>query len=247
MIDSILHSHDPRTMEDFYRPSLIGRRGPIVPKIVPGTHFVLKNHMVQLLRQNYQFHAFKGEDANTHLDKALQLRKDILNFQQLPTELVFEVWERFKSCLRKCHDHRILLDHQILTFYHGITIIDRDKIMVWDAEVYYDTTTGVSAHYSETTSALSAQIEVLGNNTGYTIQSIQHQPGPGHPNTFYYSYSDESDEDEPSEESTVQKLIHLLSGSPTPSSNSIIADSYSFFLGSLYFYLVEETDTVHLS
>ncbi|GJZ37589.1 reverse transcriptase domain-containing protein [Tanacetum coccineum] len=286
--------------------------------------------MVQLLRQNYQFHAFKGEDANAHLDKylsitqfikqngvsqdiinlnfflfsltheaeswfytlkthsihtweemvskflskyypysrALQLRKDILNFQQLPTESVFEAWERFKSCLRKCPDHRILLDHQILTFYHGITMIDRDKIMVaaggnimqktpqeaydlienmtqhhfqWDAEVYYDTTTGVSAHYSETTSALSAQIEVLGNNTGYTIQSIQHQPGPGHPNTFYYSYSDESDEDEPSEESTVQKLIHLLSGSPTPSSNSIIASLTPF--GDSDF-LVEETDTL---
>ncbi|GJZ10414.1 hypothetical protein Tco_0545173 [Tanacetum coccineum] len=31
----------------------------------------------------------------------------------------------------------------------------------WDAEVYYDTTTGASAHYSETTSALSAQIEFI--------------------------------------------------------------------------------------
>ncbi|GJZ90328.1 hypothetical protein Tco_0662255 [Tanacetum coccineum] len=29
----------------------------------------------------------------------------------------------------------------------------------WDAEVYYDTTTGVSAHYFETTSALSVEIE----------------------------------------------------------------------------------------
>ncbi|GJR63999.1 hypothetical protein Tco_0010064 [Tanacetum coccineum] len=48
----------------------------------------------------------------------------------------------------------------------------------WDAEVYYDTTTGVSAHYSETTYALSAQIEVLGKQTAYTIQSVQHQPGP---------------------------------------------------------------------
>ncbi|GKF14329.1 reverse transcriptase domain-containing protein, partial [Tanacetum coccineum] len=118
--------------------------------------------------------------------KALQLRKDILNFRQLPAESVFEAWEKFKSCLRKCPDHRILLVDQILTFYHGITMIDREKIMMavdgyimrktpqeaydlienmtlynfqWDAEVYYDTTTGVSAHYSETTFALSAQIE----------------------------------------------------------------------------------------
>ncbi|GJZ58606.1 reverse transcriptase domain-containing protein, partial [Tanacetum coccineum] len=62
--------------------------------------------------------------------KALQLRKDILNFQQLPTESVFEAWERFKSCLRKSPDHRILLNDQILTIYHGITMIDRYKIMV---------------------------------------------------------------------------------------------------------------------
>ncbi|GJU24140.1 reverse transcriptase domain-containing protein [Tanacetum coccineum] len=98
----------------------------------------------------------------------LQLRKDILNFRQLPMESVFEAWERFKSCLRKCPDHRIWLIDQIFTFYHGITMVDRDKIMVdaggnimrktpqeaydlienmtqhhfqWDAEVYYDTTT----------------------------------------------------------------------------------------------------------
>ncbi|GKE41137.1 hypothetical protein Tco_1464542 [Tanacetum coccineum] len=31
----------------------------------------------------------------------------------------------------------------------------------------------------------------------YIIQSVQHQPGPGHPSTFHHSYSDESDEDEP--------------------------------------------------
>ncbi|GJW47296.1 putative reverse transcriptase domain-containing protein [Tanacetum coccineum] len=180
---------------------------------------------------------------------ALQLRKDILKFWQLPIESVFEACERFKSCLRKCPDHRISLIDQIFTFYHGITMVDRDKIMVaaggnimrktpqeaydlfenmtqhyfqWDAEVYYDTTTGVSAHYSDTTSALSAQVEVLGNDTGYTIQSVQHQPGPGHPNTFHYSYFDESDEDEPSKVLQVQKLIYPLSGSPTPSSDSII-------------------------
>ncbi|GJT47923.1 reverse transcriptase domain-containing protein [Tanacetum coccineum] len=110
--------------------------------------------------------------------KALQLRKDILNFKQLPAKSVFEAWERFKSCLQKCPDHRILL---------------------WDAKVYYDPTTGVSAHYSETTSLLSAQIEFLGKKIAYISQNLHHQPGPGHPHTVYYSDSDKSDEDEPSE------------------------------------------------
>ncbi|GJV27993.1 hypothetical protein Tco_1384441 [Tanacetum coccineum] len=92
----------------------------------------------------------------------------------------------------------------------------------WDAEVYYDTTTGVSAHYSETTSALSAQIKVLGKQTAYTIQSVQHQPGPGHPNTVYYLDSDESDEDEPFEVLDIHKSIHSLSGNPTSSSDSMV-------------------------
>ncbi|GKF03760.1 reverse transcriptase domain-containing protein [Tanacetum coccineum] len=238
--------------------------------------------MVQLLRQNCQFHGFKDEDANEHLDKylsitqfikqngisqdiinlnlflffltheaeswfytlkthsitweemvskflskyylysrALQLRKEILNFWQLPSKSVFQAWERFKSCLQKCPDHRILLVDQIQTFYYGITMIDQDKIM-WDAEVYPDTTTDMSAHYSKTTFASSEQVEVLGNDTGYTIQSVQHPPGPCHPNTFYYSYSDESDEDEPLEVLQVQKSINPLSGSPTPSPDPVV-------------------------
>ncbi|GJT71464.1 hypothetical protein Tco_1030750 [Tanacetum coccineum] len=104
-------------------------------------------------------------------------------------------------------------------------MIDRDKIMVaagrnimrktppeaydlienmthhyfqWDVKVYYDTTTDMSAYYSQTTFASNEQVYVLGNDTRYTIQSVQHQPGPGHPSTFHHSYSDESDEDEPS-------------------------------------------------
>ncbi|GJV56265.1 hypothetical protein Tco_1457270 [Tanacetum coccineum] len=41
--------------------------------------------------------------------------------------------------------------------------------------------------------------KVLGKQTAYTSQSVQHQLGLGHPNTFNYTYSDESDKDEPSE------------------------------------------------
>ncbi|GJZ43086.1 hypothetical protein Tco_0590341, partial [Tanacetum coccineum] len=124
--------------------------------------------------------------------------------------------------------------------YHGITMVDRDKIMVaaggnimrktpqeaydlienmtqhhfqWDAEVYYDTTTGVSAHYSETTSALND--------------------------------SNESDEDEPSEVLDIQKPIHSLSGNPTPSFDSVVESLSPLptpFKDSDF--LLEETDTL---
>ncbi|GKC53788.1 reverse transcriptase domain-containing protein [Tanacetum coccineum] len=216
-------------MEHFYRPSLIGRGGLIVPTTVPGIDFVLKNLMVQLLRQNFQFYGFEGEDANDHLYKylsitqfikqnevsqdiinlnlfpfsltheaeswfytlkthsihtweemfskflskyfpysrTLQLRKEILNFRQLPIESVLEAWERFKSWLQKCPDHRILFLNQIRTFYNGITIIDQERLM-----------------------------EAAGD-------------------------SDESNDDEPSEMIKDQKLIHHLSGSLTPSSDPV--------------------------
>ncbi|GJY46548.1 reverse transcriptase domain-containing protein [Tanacetum coccineum] len=140
--------------------------------------------------------------------KVLQLRKDILNFQQLPTESVFEAWERFKSCLRKSPDHRILLNDQILTIYHGITMIDRYKIMVAAGgnimrktpQEAYDLIENMTQYHYQRDSEVHEQVEVLGNDTGYTIQSVQHQLGPGHPNTFHYTYSDESDEDEPSKD-----------------------------------------------
>ncbi|GJR32785.1 retrovirus-related pol polyprotein from transposon TNT 1-94 [Tanacetum coccineum] len=157
--------------------------------------------------------------------KALQLRKYVLNFQQFPTELVFEDWERFKSCLRKFPDHSFFLNDQILKFYHGITMINRDKIMMaagdnimrktpqeaydliknmtqhhyqWDSKVEYDTTTDMSAHYSKTTFASSEQ---------------------------------------------VKKLIHPLSCSPTPSSDPIVVSpspSLTPFGDSDF--LLEETD-----
>ncbi|GJY66556.1 hypothetical protein Tco_0468794 [Tanacetum coccineum] len=81
----------------------------------------------------------------------------------------------------------------------------------------------MSAQYSETTFALRERVEVLGKQSGYTIQSVQHNLGPGHLNTFYYSYSDENDDDEPFEMIVDQKSIHHLSGSPTLSSDPVVA------------------------
>ncbi|GKD41610.1 hypothetical protein Tco_1261817 [Tanacetum coccineum] len=103
----------------------------------------------------------------------------------------------------------------------------------------------MSAHYSETTFASRERVEVLGKQTGYTIQSVQHNPGPGHPNTFYYSDSDESDDDEPSEMIEDQKSIHHLSGSPTPSSDPVVASlSPSLTPTGDSDSILEETDTL---
>ena len=77
MIDFLSHPHDPRTMEDFYRPTLIGRGGPVIPSSVPGTDFTLKSYMVRLIRHNCQFHGFRDEDANEHLNKYLSVTQSI--------------------------------------------------------------------------------------------------------------------------------------------------------------------------
>ncbi|GKB68952.1 hypothetical protein Tco_0930364 [Tanacetum coccineum] len=103
-------------------------------------------------------------------------------------------------------------------------MIDQDKIMV-AAGVYYDTTLDRSAHYSDTTYASRAPVEVLGKQTAYTIQSVRHQPGPGHPNTVYYSDSDESDEDEPLE------VLEKSSDSTTSHSNHSLPKYESFYFG----------------
>ncbi|GJS01904.1 hypothetical protein Tco_0318412 [Tanacetum coccineum] len=115
----------------------------------------------------------------------------------------------------------------------------------WDAEVYYDTTTNMSAHYFKTTFASSEQVEVLGNDIRYTVQSVQHNPRLGHPNTFYYSDSDKSDDDEPSEMIEDHKSIHHLSGSPTPSSDHMVVSlSPSLTPTGDSDSILEETDTL---
>ncbi|GJY16027.1 reverse transcriptase domain-containing protein [Tanacetum coccineum] len=148
--------------------------------------------------------------------KALQLRKDILNLQQLPTESVFEAWERFKSCLRKCLDHRILLIDQILTFYQGITMIDWNKIM---------------SDEDEPLKVDKSEIDPL-------IRESLDSFLMGDEEIELYSH-----EDHFHEMLKVQKSIHPLSGSPTPSSDHIVASpspSLTPFRDSDF--LLEETD-----
>ncbi|GJZ69816.1 reverse transcriptase domain-containing protein [Tanacetum coccineum] len=90
-------------MEELHKPSLIGRGGPIASTTIQRTDFVLKSHMVQLLRQNCQFHGFKDEDASEHLDKYLSITQfmkkngvseDIINLNLFPFSLTHdaEIW-----------------------------------------------------------------------------------------------------------------------------------------------------------
>ncbi|GJS50477.1 hypothetical protein Tco_0623839, partial [Tanacetum coccineum] len=67
---------------------------------------------------------------------------------------------------------------------------------------------------------------------------------PGHPNTFYYLDSDESDDDEPFEMIEDQKSIHHLSGSPTLSDPVVASLSPSLTPTGDSDSILEETDTL---
>ncbi|GJU79460.1 ribonuclease H-like domain-containing protein [Tanacetum coccineum] len=166
--------------------------------------------------------------------RTLQLRRDFLNFQQLPTESVFEAWERFKSCLRKCPDHRILLLNQILTFHNGITMIDQERLMVAaDVLIISRLLLLRENELRSLESKLDTQFKVFNIIQDQVILK---------PFTLQTS---ESDDDEPSEMIEDHKVIYHLSGSPTPSSDPVVASlSPSLTPTRDSDSILEETDTL---
>ncbi|GJT26404.1 reverse transcriptase domain-containing protein [Tanacetum coccineum] len=55
-----------------------------------------------------------------------ELRKEILNFQQIFGETFTQAWERFKDLLRKCPHHGFSPLNQIDFFYNGLSQSDQD-------------------------------------------------------------------------------------------------------------------------
>ncbi|GJT69441.1 reverse transcriptase domain-containing protein, partial [Tanacetum coccineum] len=60
--------------------------------------------------------------------KTRELRKEIMNFQQVFGETFTEAWKRFKDLLRKCPHHGFSLLHQIDFFYNGLCQFDQDSL-----------------------------------------------------------------------------------------------------------------------
>ncbi|KAL0367598.1 UNVERIFIED_CONTAM: hypothetical protein Sradi_3649900 [Sesamum radiatum] len=59
--------------------------------------------------------------------KTAKMLNDITSFVQLDRES-YDAWERFKSMLRKCPHHELLLWSQVQTFYNGVTLANRVTI-----------------------------------------------------------------------------------------------------------------------
>ncbi|GJU46980.1 reverse transcriptase domain-containing protein [Tanacetum coccineum] len=160
--------------------------------------------MVQLLRQNCQFHGFKDEDANEHLDKYLSITQfikqngisqDIINLNLFLFSLTHEAESWFYT----------LKTHSIHT---------------WEEMVFK-----FLSKYFPYSRTLQLRKEILNfwQSPTESVFEAWERFKSCPPNTFYYSDSDESDDDEPSEMIEDQKSIHHLSGTPTPSSDPVVA------------------------
>ncbi|WJX48074.1 hypothetical protein P8452_34685 [Trifolium repens] len=54
------------------------------------------------------------------IHKFLEKRADIVNFEQGDAESLYDAWERFKLCLKKCHKHGIDTHAQMQHFTQGL-------------------------------------------------------------------------------------------------------------------------------
>ncbi|GKE26668.1 reverse transcriptase domain-containing protein [Tanacetum coccineum] len=60
--------------------------------------------------------------------KTINLRNEIMNFQQRFGESFCEAWDRFKDLLRACSHHGFTKLHQLDTFYNALTPTDQDSL-----------------------------------------------------------------------------------------------------------------------
>nr|GEY83970.1 hypothetical protein [Tanacetum cinerariifolium] len=60
--------------------------------------------------------------------KTINLRNEIMRFQQRVDESFYEAWERFNDLLRACPHHGFSELHQLDTFYNALNINDQDSL-----------------------------------------------------------------------------------------------------------------------
>ncbi|GJT86585.1 reverse transcriptase domain-containing protein [Tanacetum coccineum] len=89
--------------------------------------------------------------------KTMNLKNDIMNFQQKFKEMFSEAWDRFKELLRKCPHHGFSKLHQIDTFYNALTQSDQDSS---NAAADVSTTTSSSSPSPDVT-ALTEMVNEL--------------------------------------------------------------------------------------
>src|SRR5436190_2026372 len=120
--------------------------------------------------------------------RASQLKNEILGFQQLDGETLYEAWERYKDLLRKCPNHELPKWVQVQTFYNGSLLNTQDTIdaasegslnnkMLEEAEELIETL--ASNHYAKNRDRTRKQVGVyeVDQSTAFAAQmtAIQQQ------------------------------------------------------------------------
>ncbi|GKE22768.1 hypothetical protein Tco_1434280 [Tanacetum coccineum] len=148
---------DLRTMKELCQPTMNGRGGPIAPVNIQATDFGLKNHMIQqngVSDDALRLYLFPY--SLTHHATAC-VGTILVTVRQLPDESLFEAWEIYKLSIDRCPNHNMLPVTQIDTFYNGLTLRHRDKIINAAAggtfmkrrpEECYDLIENMTAHYN---------------------------------------------------------------------------------------------------
>ncbi|GKA87370.1 hypothetical protein Tco_0809134 [Tanacetum coccineum] len=140
---------DLRTMEELCQPTMNGRGGPIAPVNIQATDFGLKNHMIQLVQNSYQFHGLLGDDANKHLNKFLTITQSMK--QNGVTDDALRLY-LFSYSLT--HHATAWFNH---TFYNGLTLRHRDTINAAAGGTFikrrpeecYDLIENMTAHHND--------------------------------------------------------------------------------------------------
>ncbi|KAL0420869.1 UNVERIFIED_CONTAM: hypothetical protein Slati_3109800 [Sesamum latifolium] len=103
------------------------------------------------------------------LAKTAKILNDITSFVQLDMESLYDAWERFKSILRKCPHHELLVWRQVQTFYNGVTLANRAII---DAAAERADKRAADIHSIDAVSALSAQMNAQMTTLTHKVDNL---------------------------------------------------------------------------
>ncbi|KAL0412296.1 UNVERIFIED_CONTAM: hypothetical protein Slati_3819300 [Sesamum latifolium] len=143
-----------RPMMDYSFPTADGTISSIIKPSVEANNFEIKPSIIQII----WFNGVSNDAVRLRIFpfSLCDTAKDWLqSYLLLDKESLYDVWERFKSMLRKCPHHELPVWRQVQTFYNGVTLANRATI---DAAAERANKRPADIHSIDAVSTLSAQM-----------------------------------------------------------------------------------------